>query len=117
MKKKAVRYSATIRFTLDTTVPGEDYTEREFEVEVVDAVISNSGIGAYEFWGQRCVERGHDYAEDWRIAVITDTATGLKLKDEEFNEFKSKLEDTDGFAEAVDDAILQAADNTVSDPY
>lgn len=37
--------------------------EIDFAAEVTYE-IGNNGIGAYEFWGQKCYDRGHDYIEN-----------------------------------------------------
>lgn len=31
---------------------------------IIEYTVNNDGIGAYEFWGERCYDYGHDYIEE-----------------------------------------------------
>jgi len=41
-------------------------------IDVTVLSIGNNGIGPYEYWGQKCYDRGVDYAEDWAIRRVMD---------------------------------------------
>ena len=49
----------------------DEENDREFLIEF-SADIENDGIGPYEFWGQKCVDKGTDY-----IGEITFNETDL----------------------------------------
>ena len=52
--------------------------EHEIEVEVeVNLLVSNDGIGAYEYWGQRCFDKGQPTFELESFKVISAYWTGL----------------------------------------
>ena len=65
--------SNTCNITLEVILPGNLLSKPEDEgrdVEIfIEFTMENSGIGAYEFWGQRCYDHGENYAvvDDWHL--------------------------------------------------
>jgi len=51
----------------------DELIEVEFEGEIA---IENDGIGHYEYWGQKCYDKGHDYPVlyscTWERSLFTD---------------------------------------------
>lgn len=54
--------------------------EQELDLDI-DYSISNDGIGPYEFWGQRCIDKGHDYAEIEEIKYDKKNLTEDEIKE------------------------------------
>lgn len=63
----------TCNITQEVLFPGSLFNTSEDvakDVELfIEFTVENSGIGAYEFWGQRCYDHGKNYAElvDWNL--------------------------------------------------
>jgi len=59
------------------------YLEKALDEVWVKTAIENNGIGPYEFWGQRCNDRGTDYAEavDWDTIVVHVLVHGVDEND------------------------------------
>ena len=53
------------------TYTAKDGTEIELELT---PEFSSTGIGAYEFWGQKCYDRGETIVEGFSIESISDEA-------------------------------------------
>jgi hypothetical protein len=47
-----------------------DETDYAIEFDVENIEVGNDGIGPYEFWGQRGVDRGHDFVEEFDIVNL-----------------------------------------------
>lgn len=69
--------NVNLRRTISVVWNNIDYT-----LDVTIGSIGNNGIGHYEYWGQKCYDRGIDYADDWMITRIMD-ADGQPVPDEE----------------------------------
>jgi hypothetical protein len=54
--------------TLNLIIP---MTDIECDVEV-SYIVDNDGIGAYEYWGAKCYDRGSDYAQVEDIVPVFD---------------------------------------------
>jgi len=74
----------------------DEENNREFLIEF-SADIENDGIGAYEFWGQKCVDRGTNYIGD-----ITFNETDLT--DEEIALAEALVEERDVLESAFNDS-------------
>jgi hypothetical protein len=83
--------TATIFIPLPEELGGEIEAEVSYHIE-------NNGIGAYEFWGAKCFDRGIDYPEiDDIIPIFTEDndqqAEILQYIDENFSNIAEKVED------------------------
>jgi len=54
--------------------------EQELELEI-SYTISNDGIGPYEYWGQRCIDKGFDYAEIEEVKYNKNNFTEAEMKE------------------------------------
>jgi len=91
----------TITITIEN---GEHFFDVELEAELTK---QNDGIGSYEYWGQKCYDRGEDYyimedyptwnhdlytySENWLIAIWL-MANYSWVEDLFIKEFEKQLE-------------------------
>ena len=61
----------------------EDTIRDDVDCLIDDACeVENDGIGAYEFWGQKCYDKGTDYITFNGLELVYDV-TALQLSDED----------------------------------
>jgi hypothetical protein len=83
------------RTTVDVTWLDEDLI---LDVDILS--IGNTGIGPYDYWGQRGYDRGCDYVEDFRITLIRD-AHGDQLPKDENDRLALEIEGDDAMIEYI----------------
>ncbi len=94
--------------TEEITMPNGEELEVEFMAE---CRMENDGIGAYEYWGQKCFDSGTDYAEldsdiTWDKTKYTEEQN--KLIEGQSKDFWEKLEH---------DMTVQYKDNYAENQY
>lgn len=85
--------------TVGITFHGEDIG---LDVEVRS--LSNSGIGWYEFWGQKSYDHGVDYADDWEIVKVYDE-NGEPFAKKDADEIIKKIYDDGEAVEAIQEQV------------
>jgi len=68
LTQSELRRKASHEINYPVTIDGEEF---EAIIEIDNISIGNDGIGAYEYWGARGFDKGHDYIEDFSIEDVT----------------------------------------------
>lgn len=85
-------------------------TDIDFEVDVTYSM-ENDGIGAYEYWGAKCYDRGTDYVDVYSIVPVFDNNVEHKQEIEDYirdnfdrlcEELAEKLADTEESDNCID---------------
>lgn len=85
-----------------------DYQEVEVEVNYH---MENDGIGAYEYWGARCFDAGHDYPE------IDDIKPVFTDKKEQFERFIPVMKYIEKHFEELAEKLTEEIEKKVEPDY
>ena len=88
------------------------HVKHELELDGVDYVIEfdadkigvgNDGIGAYEFWGAKGIDRGTDYVEEFEInnLIVSYPDDRVVVNKALLEEIKDKIYDTNAVYEKI----------------
>ena len=96
----------SITTTLEQRI-GEQYLEIDISFSYD---ITNDGIGAYEFWGHRCFDKGNESVE------LDDTFQILRARLGKRRLTKDKIE-TKGFKRLAESMFEEAKDSLINDAW
>jgi hypothetical protein len=83
----------------------------------VEAFMDNDGIGAYEFWGAQCFDRGHDFVGSFAVKNIRFDETGNPCPyGEALERIKTALEEDKGLLEKVEQEAVELLDGGDDEP-
>lgn len=117
---ETLHMNATVTLYSEITTPVLHWFVRDVEIDCeveYDFDVENDGIGAYEYWGQRCYDAGTNYVGDVRVESVEFDAAALPwvLRNRWGVALVQRLFDAAAEAEAEDGQIRDAAEQDYND--
>lgn len=86
---------------IELTIKGKEFL---IEFDYYDVKIENDGIGEYEFWGQKCIDKGQSYVDDFKVSSIE--IEGRKPSERLFNLIETMIKDDEEIYERIENDVL-----------